>query len=257
MMAAELEGCGVTLAALLAEFLPGDALPGVLVNGLATDSRDVRPGDLFLACQGLREHALVHAAQAVQGGAVAVLWEPGADASLQAMADNLPVPALPVVALGHKLGLIADRFYAHPTRDMQVVGVTGTDGKTSVTHFIAQALSSAGEPCGLLGTLGYGVYGKLQAPTHTTPDAVRLQGEFARLRDAGVRCTSGARKVPASLPRYSRISVVITWTITAVSKPMPRPSAACSPVPGWKTRSLTWAMLLVASWSDSWVHACG
>ena len=167
--------------------IPVNALAELVVNGLATDSREVRSGDLFLACQGLREHALAHAAQAAQGGAVAVLWEPGGDTSLQAVADSLPVPALPVAGLGHKLGPIADRFYAHPTRDMQVIGVTGTDGKTSVTHFIAQALSGAGQPCGLLGTLGYGVYGRLQPPTHTTPDAVRLQAEFARLRDASVR----------------------------------------------------------------------
>jgi UDP-N-acetylmuramoyl-L-alanyl-D-glutamate--2,6-diaminopimelate ligase len=70
---------------------------------------------------------------------------------------------------------------------MQVIGVTGTDGKTSVTHFIAQALSDNGAACGLLGTLGYGVYGRLQPPSHTTPDSLRLQAEFAGLRDAGVR----------------------------------------------------------------------
>ena len=133
----------------------------------------------------------------------------GGDTSLQAVADSLPVPALPVAGLGHKLGPIADRFYAHPTRDMQVIGVTGTDGKTSVTHFIAQALSGAGQPCGLLGTLGYGVYGRLQPPTHTTPDAVRLQARFARLRDASVRqspwkchrmrCTSSVPRAPGSI----------------------------------------------------------
>lgn len=187
MMVAKAQSCGVALATLLPELIPGDTLPGLVVNGLATDSREVRPGDLFLACQGLHVHALAHAAQAIRNGAVAVLWEPGADASLQTTADSLPVPALPVAGLGHKLGPIADRFYAHPTQAMQVIGVTGTDGKTSVSHFIAQALSAAAEPCGLLGTLGYGIYGRLQTPTHTTPDAVRLQAEFARLRDAGVR----------------------------------------------------------------------
>jgi UDP-N-acetylmuramoyl-L-alanyl-D-glutamate--2,6-diaminopimelate ligase len=187
MMAVESRRSGVTLGELLQELLPDAALSGLIVSGLATDSRAVRSGDLFLACQGLRVHALAHAAQAVERGAAAVLWEPGADASLQAVASSLPVPALAVTGLGHKLGPIADRFYAHPSREMQVIGVTGTDGKTSVTHFIAQALSGEGEPCGLLGTLGYGVYGRLQPPTHTTPDAVRLQAELARMRDAGVR----------------------------------------------------------------------
>ncbi len=187
MMAAESLGYGVALGGLLRGLLPVYAGPELVVTGLATDSREVRPGDLFLACQGLHVHALTHAAQAVQRGAVAVLWEPTGDKTLQSMAENLTVPTLPVAGLARKLGLIADRFYAHPTEDMRVIGVTGTDGKTSVTHFIAQALSGDGEPCGLLGTLGYGVYGRLQPPTHTTPDAVRLQAEFARLRDAGVR----------------------------------------------------------------------
>ena len=110
MMVAESRGCGVALAALLSELIPVSALPELRVNGLATDSREVRPGDLFLACQGLRVHALAHAAQAAQRGAVAVLWEPGPDMLLQAVADSLPVPAVPVAGLGHKLGPIADRL---------------------------------------------------------------------------------------------------------------------------------------------------
>lgn len=187
MMAVESMRGGVALADLLQGLAHGDALPGVVITGLADDSRLVQPGDLFLACRGLHVHGLTHAMQAVQRGAVAVLWEPVAEPLLQAAADSLPVVTLPVEGLGHKLGLIADRFYAHPSANMQVIGVTGTDGKTSVTHFIAQALSGGQQPCGLLGTLGYGIYGHLQPPTHTTPDALRLQAELARLRDAGVQ----------------------------------------------------------------------
>ena len=186
MMAVESMRGGVALADLLQDLAGDVAVPGLTVTGLADDSRRVQPGDLFLACQGLHVHGLAHAAQAVQRGAAAVLWEPVEDRSLQAVADGLPVAALPVAGLSHKLGPVADRFYARPSAQMQVIGVTGTDGKTSVTHFIAQALSGSGESCGLLGTLGYGVYGRLQAPTHTTPDALRLQAELARLRDAGV-----------------------------------------------------------------------
>jgi UDP-N-acetylmuramoyl-L-alanyl-D-glutamate--2,6-diaminopimelate ligase len=218
MMAAETWSAGVLLGELLRDLVPAADLPGLTVTGLATDSRDVRPGDLFLACRGLRVHALEYAAQALQRGAIAVLWEDVDIASLRALADTLPVPVLAVPGLGHRLGFIADRFFAHPTRDMQVVGVTGTDGKTSVAHFIAQALSDDDGSCGLLGTLGYGIYGKLQPPTHTTPDAVRLQAEFARLRDAGVRRvamevsshalhqrrTEGARFETAVLTQLSR-----------------------------------------------------
>jgi UDP-N-acetylmuramoyl-L-alanyl-D-glutamate--2,6-diaminopimelate ligase len=190
MMVAEAHDRGMPLSLLLEGLVhPADdvALPELAVTGLASDSREVSPGDLFLACQGLRVHALTHADQAVQRGAAAVLWEPPVAAVLQEQAGRLPVPVLPVDGLGHKLGRLADRFFGHPSRGMHVIGVTGTDGKTSVSHFIARALSRDGRDCGLLGTLGYGVYGRLRAPTHTTPDPLQLQAEFARLYDAGVR----------------------------------------------------------------------
>ncbi|MGD2074168.1 MAG: UDP-N-acetylmuramoyl-L-alanyl-D-glutamate--2,6-diaminopimelate ligase [Gammaproteobacteria bacterium] len=187
MMAAESRRAGLTLDMLLQDLCEPGSLPDLEVTGLATDSRAVQEGDLFLAVQGLRTHGLKLAGQALDRGAAAVLWEPVADATLQRLAASIEVPVVAVPGLGQKLGRIADRFYAHPTAQMQVIGVTGTDGKTSVTHFIAQALSALGQRCGLLGTLGYGVYGALRSPTHTTPDALRLQAEFAALRDRAVR----------------------------------------------------------------------
>jgi len=187
MMAAESMMEGVALASLL-EGLCGDCtVPDLVVSGLATDSRSVQPGDLFLAGQGLQVHGLEHVEQAVQRGAVAIAWEPVNEPGIDSMAAGLSIPAVAVAGLAQKAGFIADRFYAHPSRALHVIGVTGTDGKTSVSHFIAQALSTEHRPCGLLGTLGYGVYGDLQAPTHTTPDALRLHAEFARLRDRGVQ----------------------------------------------------------------------
>lgn len=189
MMAAHSGLPGIQLAVLL-DGLVDAVLPDIVVSGLATDSRQVRPGDLFLACEGLNTHAIRHVHQALSQGAAAVAWEPVADAKLDALAASIDVPLAAVPGLGHRLGIIADRFFAHPSQDLHTIGVTGTDGKTSVTHFIAQALSSEGSPCGLIGTLGYGVYGQLEAPTHTTPDALRLQAELARLRDAGVQCVA-------------------------------------------------------------------
>ncbi|HHH45043.1 MAG TPA: UDP-N-acetylmuramoyl-L-alanyl-D-glutamate--2,6-diaminopimelate ligase [Gammaproteobacteria bacterium] len=188
MMAAESRLAGIALSGLL-EGLCSDhsAVAEITISGLATDSRCVQPGDLFLAGQGLQVHGLAHAEQALQRGAIAVAWEPVDDPGIRQLAAKLTVPVIAVPGLAQKTGLIADRFYAHPSRDLHVIGVTGTDGKTSVSHFIAQALSTEQRPCGLLGTLGYGVYGALQTPTHTTPDAVRLHAEFAQLRDRGVR----------------------------------------------------------------------
>ncbi len=187
MMAAESSMSGLSLAWLLEGLYVDGPLADVEISGLATDSRSVRPGDLFLASQGLQVHGLDHVEQALQQGAAAVVWEPVADPRINSIATSLALPAVAVAGLAQKTGVIADRFYAHPSRELHVIGVTGTDGKTSVSHFIAQALSTEHQPCGLLGTLGYGIYGALQTPTHTTPDALRLHAEFAELRDKGVK----------------------------------------------------------------------
>lgn len=187
MMAVESNLSTVSLAGLLEGLGAEGCVPDVQVSGLAADSRSVRRGDVFLACQGLQVHGLAHVDQAIRQGAVAVVWEPVSDAGIGAIASSLSVPSAAIAGLPQKLGVIADRFYAQPSKALHVIGVTGTDGKTSVTHFIAQALSDGECSCGLFGTLGYGVYGGLQAPTHTTPDALRLQAEFAVLRDSGVR----------------------------------------------------------------------
>ncbi len=181
MMAAPRLGDGISLAALLDGLAEGARLPDLMVHGLASDSRSLCAGDLFLAVAGLRDHGLDHLDQALARGAAAVVWEPAAGR----LPGELPVPAVAVAGLGQRLGVIADRFYGHPSRDLCCIGVTGTDGKTSVTHFIATALAGAGRSCGLLGTLGYGLPGELRAPTHTTPDALRLQAELAALRDKG------------------------------------------------------------------------
>jgi UDP-N-acetylmuramoyl-L-alanyl-D-glutamate--2,6-diaminopimelate ligase len=186
MMAAESQAPAVSLAWLLEELVAGEHLAPIEITGLATDSRAVRPGDLFLAVRGLRTHGLLHAPEALQRGAVAVAWEASADPALRRLVASLAVPLVEVAGLGERLGPIADRYYGHPSARMHVIGVTGTDGKTSVTHFIAQALATRAEGCGLLGTLGYGVYGALDSASHTTPDALRLQAEFAALRERGV-----------------------------------------------------------------------
>ena len=187
MMAAESTVKGVSLAWLLEGLCTDGTVPVMEVSGLATDSRLVCPGDLFLAGQGLRAHGLAYVDQAIRQGAVAVAWEPVADSTVSDWVAGLPLPAVAVAGLTQKLGVIADRFYAHPSKELNVIGVTGTDGKTSVTHFIAQAMSSGDQACGLIGTLGYGVYGDLQVPSHTTPDALRLQAELSAMRDHGVR----------------------------------------------------------------------
>ena len=177
----------MTLGALLAGFAETPAvLADLPVSGLAADSSAVRPGDLFFALRGGRWHGLEFLDAVRAAGAQAVLWEPPYAGSLPGADAASPLLAVP--ELRQKLGRIASRFYGEPSRQLQVVGVTGTDGKTSCAHFIAQALSDAERgPCGILGTLGAGVYGATEPSLHTTPDALSVQRWLAGLVAAGRR----------------------------------------------------------------------
>jgi len=144
-----------------------------VITGLSLDSRLTKTGDLFFAIQGLRRHGLEFCQQAVAHGAVAIAWEQGHEERRK----KLPgfVPSIVVPSLRHKLGLIARRFYHNPSAHIGVIGVTGTDGKTSVSQFIAQVFNQLRISCGIIGTLGYGVYPNLKSSVHTTPDAICVQ----------------------------------------------------------------------------------
>ena len=113
---------------------------------------------------------------------------PAGVGGLAELAALLPVPVVAVPALSRKVGLVADRFYGHPSRGLFMIGITGTDGKTSCSHYIAQALDSADRRCGVIGTLGYGLYGELNPGTHTTPDGLALQRALYTLQQQGARC---------------------------------------------------------------------
>ncbi len=174
------------LRGLLDGILSGPAVPDIAVSGLSIDSRDVAPGSLFLALKGTRGHGLDYARQAVEAGAVAVAWEPSDGLN----AIQLPVPSLCIDRLSVNAGIIASRFYDDPSTRMFVAGVTGTDGKTSTAHLIAQGLEALGTHCGYLGTIGYGRLGNLKASSHTTFDAVRVQKCLAELFKGGAQAVS-------------------------------------------------------------------
>lgn len=158
------------------------------ISGLSLDSRRTRPGDLFLACAGLTRHGTEFIEHAVQAGAVAVAYETANPEKGEVdMKKPSGVPLFAITGLRQQAGVIASRFYGHPSRDLFVIGITGTNGKTSCCHFLAQALSDSEHPCGVIGTLGYGIYGALQTGQHTTPDAITLQSMFADMRSAGVK----------------------------------------------------------------------
>jgi UDP-N-acetylmuramoyl-L-alanyl-D-glutamate--2,6-diaminopimelate ligase len=167
----------MTIATLLRGFAEA---PDISISGIASDTRDVREGSLFLACRGERSHGLDYAAQAIEAGAAAIAY----DASTTRKVPEIDAPLIPVDSLRSRLGEIANRFYDYPSRSVSVLAVTGTNGKTTVAWLLAQCLQRLGVRCGYAGTLGYGVDDVVGGEGMTTPDVVELHRRIAMFRDA-------------------------------------------------------------------------
>ena len=179
-----------------------DGTEGITVGGVATDSRQVRPQDLFIAISGLSIDARRYIPEAIARGAAAVICEIGgaipADGAVR-------VPIIPVSNARVAMACIYDSLYGHPAKDLRLVGVTGTNGKTSVSTMLYRILRSAGIPCGLIGTVG------CITPDSDTP-----------LRDEGGQPYSGmttpdpdvlyallARMAVGSSSRHTRKNIVV------------------------------------------------
>ncbi|HWT28560.1 MAG TPA: UDP-N-acetylmuramoyl-L-alanyl-D-glutamate--2,6-diaminopimelate ligase [Methylophilaceae bacterium] len=154
---------------------------GVTPVGITADSRQVRPGSLFVAYPGAQRDGRDYIGQAVSQGACAVLWEPEG----YHWDERLQVPNLAVSGLRAAAGDIADRFYGEPSRALWMIGVTGTNGKTSCSQWLAQALNILGRKTAVVGTLGNGFPGALSAAINTTPDPILLQGMLADYLEQG------------------------------------------------------------------------
>lgn len=155
------------------------------IEDIQADSRKVGHGDLFIAMRGQQHDARKFIGQAIDQGAVAVFAEAGLDA-LERMRIEARVPVIELERLEQRAGDIAATFFDDPSAQMKVVGVTGTNGKTSVSYLLAQAFSLLGQRGGVIGTLGSGPYSELQSTTHTTPDAVAFQRALFDLTQQGV-----------------------------------------------------------------------
>jgi len=149
--------------------------------GMTADSRQVQRHDVFLAFPGGVHDGRAHIAHAIHAGAAAVAWDPEGFTWDSAW----PVPHLPVVGLKARAAGLAAAWHGHPSEALWMTGVTGTNGKTSVSHWLAQAFTHLGRRTAVVGTLGNGFPDAMTAATHTTPDAVSLQALLARYRDAG------------------------------------------------------------------------
>ena len=152
------------------------------IQGIKQDSRQLKPGDLFFAYPGNELDGRQFIQQALAAGAVAVLSEPtdNLEPYLLDQAIIIPIKNLP-----NYLGIIASRFYGNPSKYLNIVGITGTNGKTSCGQLIAQALQLSGRSCGVIGTIGNGLVGHLESGNLTTPDAVELHQKLAEFRQQG------------------------------------------------------------------------
>lgn len=152
----------------------------VEIMGISDDSRLIQQGYLFCAVKGEQFDGRNFVSGAIKAGAAAIVSDVPAP-----VLPDMSVPVLEVEFLQEKLGDYASRFYGDPSRNVTVIAVTGTNGKTSFTHMLAQAMNSSGMSCGLIGTMGFGVPGRLREAGLTTPAAVDLQRRIKELVNAG------------------------------------------------------------------------
>jgi murE/murF fusion protein len=160
-----------------------------LTAHLKLDSRDIEPGDVFVACPGLSSDGRLYIDKALALGASAVLFEaPATDAVLAASAGT---PMLAVTGLRALLGELGDTWYGRPSAALAVVAVTGTNGKTSSVQWIAHALSRNEKACGTIGTLGAVLPdGQTLGGSLTTPDVLTVHRTLAAMRDAGAKAVA-------------------------------------------------------------------
>ena len=166
----------------LAELLGGIATaPELGINGIASDTRDLHEGSVFLACPGINSHGLDYVPQAIASGAAAIVY----DADSGSTVAEFAVPMIRVSGLRDKLGEIANRFFDAPSQSVRVIGVTGTNGKTTVAWLLSQSLQLLGQSCAYAGTLGFGIDAVDPEEGLTTPDVIELHRRLALFRDGG------------------------------------------------------------------------
>ncbi len=169
---------GMSLRELLEDWMP--EAPDIVIAGISQDSRQINEGDVFVAVQGEHHHGLNFSEQAVAKGCCAIVHDG------KVGVPSMGVPVVEIQELSRLLGQIACRFWAAPSDLLTLIGVTGTNGKTSVSHFLAQSWQRALGAGGMIGTLGYGPLDSLQTADWTTPDVFRLNQVLANCLDAGI-----------------------------------------------------------------------
>src|SRR6266404_6261375 len=173
----------------------------VEVRDLAYDARAVTAGAVFFCVPGARADGHDFAPEAVERGAVALVVERPLE---------LPVPQVVVADARAAMAVVADEFFEHPTRELDVAGVTGTSGKTTTSFLLFAILAAAGRRPGLLGTVEARVGGERRGVVRTTPEAIDLQRTFREMLDAGDRsCAMEASSHASELHRLDRVRFAV------------------------------------------------
>jgi UDP-N-acetylmuramoyl-L-alanyl-D-glutamate--2,6-diaminopimelate ligase len=162
------------------------ALDALGMRHLTADSRMVKRGDTFVAYRGETRDGRAYIEQAIAAGAASVLWEPRGFKWNPAWR----VPNRALANLRTRAGAVASHVYANPSGRLRMIGVTGTNGKTTCSQWIARALNVSGIRTAVIGTLGYGLGGRLRPLANTTPDALWLQAQLARFAAQGTAAVS-------------------------------------------------------------------
>ena len=189
---------GVSLTGLLRDIALVPATFERQVEDLTLDSREVRPGSCFVALLGHQDDGGRYAADAIERGAIAVLTE----RPLHGLRPDVPV--LHCAQLRQQLGTLANRFFATPSAALKLCAVTGTNGKTTVAHLLAQAVVQLGEAAAYIGTLGAGALNHLQPLGNTTPDILTINRHLAASRDRG--CTLAALEASSHALAQERLA---------------------------------------------------
>ena len=150
------------------------AKAGVNVQSLSADSRRVNPGDVFVAMKGHHSDGRDYLAEAKANGAAAVIYEAG-----KTPVGAGDTPLVVATDIASFIGELASEVYGHPSQKLWLAGVTGTNGKTSVSQWLAQSLNRLNDRCAVIGTLGNGFPDALVDSPNTTPDAISLHATLA------------------------------------------------------------------------------
>ncbi len=176
------------LSGLLKGFDSNADIPVIALQNLTSDSQALQQGDVFLAIKGVARHGIDYALNANQAKAAIVLYDSNdlyAIERLTLLSKQMTIPLLGVKGLNEQYGEIISRFYAEPSKHMTMIGVTGTDGKTSVTHLLTQALTRLDQRVASIGTLGVGLANQLTQTSLTTPNADAIQQSLATFNEQG------------------------------------------------------------------------